>query len=135
MKYSSNYINSLSYSEYLELIVKELNDNGFIETYTGSKYELNIKDPTDCKLFIFSIEDINALIYLKNIGLINNGRCPICGASIPSNIYTYTNRHNSNISFYICKNCYGGPEKLTKQGCMLSLLLVLLVIISSIIFI
>jgi hypothetical protein len=140
MKYSSNFINNLSFNDYLELIVKELNDNGYRRLSHGKKYEytIDINDPASRTLFIYGIEDIEALNYLKNIGLINNGRCPICGSRMSSNQYTYTNRYNSAITFSICQNCcnsHGRGNISQNAGCMLNLIIVAAIIFVFIVLI
>ena len=54
MKYTSEYINSLSFDEYRRLIVKELNDNGY---RVSGKEEYKIKDylPKNALMFSFMI--------------------------------------------------------------------------------
>lgn len=49
------------------------------------------------------LRDVNALEYLKSIGLINNGRCPMCGNSIDGNPGRFTSGYNFH--FQICQNC------------------------------
>ena len=87
MKYTSNYINGLSFKAYLELMAKELNENGF-RNYDGSEYYVDA-DPLFMRLFMMGpVYDPKAMSFLKEQGLLENGRCPNCGA--PMSVYRYT---------------------------------------------
>lgn len=79
MKYTSEYINELSFRGYLEIMASELNKNGFRD-YDGGEYEVD-DDSKFWKYFMMGpVNDPKAMTFLKNQGLIENGRCPTCGA-------------------------------------------------------
>jgi hypothetical protein len=44
------------------------------------------------------------IVFLTSIGLLNNGRCPICGAHSDTR-YRWTGRNDSRREFDICKGC------------------------------
>lgn len=74
------------------------------------------------------LRDVNALEYLKSIGLINNGRCPMCGNSIDGNPGRFTSGYNSAFHFQICQNCACHGKRASvnpanNTGCIISLLL------------
>ena len=135
MKYTQSQAMNFGYIRYLEAMAKELNDAGYkIRGRLGNNtYELEYKIDDDTPdLFIYGINDSKAMNYLKQIGLVNNGRCPICGSPIKSNTCSYTSPTDPNISFYICNECYRGSTNMQRKmgignntssntGCMLSL--------------
>lgn len=95
------YINSLSFREYLELMAKELNDNGF-KSYYGSEYTVS-DDPI---LFMMQpIEDPEAMRFLTSKGLIGNGRCPQCGAPMSNNNHFWYDRRDPSRRFNVCYGC------------------------------
>ncbi|MBR3798339.1 MAG: hypothetical protein IKK36_05450 [Bacteroidales bacterium] len=99
--YTKEYINSLSFREYLELMAKELNDNGF-KSYYGSEYTVS-DDPI---LFMMQpIEDPEAMRFLTWKGLIGNGRCPQCGAPMSNNNHIWYDRRDPSRRFNVCYGC------------------------------
>ena len=73
MEYTSDYINSLSFAEYIKLMATELNENGFKENgqYEYCSFE---NDPAMQRLFMMGpINDPKAMAFLKSKGLIENG--------------------------------------------------------------
>jgi len=104
MKYTSEYINSISFPEYLELMAKELNDNGFKER---GKYEYQVDDePAFQRLFMMGpVNDSLALSHLKRVGLLENGRCPSCGAPMSQYRFTWYDRKDPSKKFYVCYGC------------------------------
>ena len=137
MKYTSEYINSLSFKSYLELMATELNENGFRE-FNGMKYMVDA-DPKFMDLFIMGpVQDQNAMDFLKRQGLIENGRCPQCGAPMSVNQYFWYDRRNPSRRFYVCYGCSksngqgdghsmdgcpsGIPKNKSNTGCLLTLL-------------
>ncbi len=111
--YTSDEINSLSWYEYNKLMADELNENGFecyimhslIKKFYVSKPQLG--SPT--YPLIDQVTRYEQLAFLKQKGLINNGRCPNCGKEITSNDigkYIYTDSRYKNYSYHVCKDCY-----------------------------
>jgi tetratricopeptide (TPR) repeat protein len=109
--YSAEEVNSMSYREWMETIAKELNAAGFKgDGYSSverrfmknvAPYEVgNVSD-----FFMGAINDANAMNYLKSIGLVNNGRCPMCGSPIKGTPSQFTDGMNPNLNFYICNSC------------------------------
>lgn len=109
--YSAEEVNSMSYREWMETIAKELNAAGF----KGKGYSsvergwIKIEAPYEVGevkyFFMGSINDANAMNYLKSIGLVNNGRCPMCGSPIKGTPSQFTSGMNPNLNFYICNSC------------------------------
>ena len=112
IKYSSDFINSLSLIEWNNLIVQELNNAGF------GKYEYDKQKRCNQHLLYSESQRIvpknindefiklpkEAIDYLKSIGLLNNGRCPYCGNVIDG--YPIDNQNpTKNATFHICSNC------------------------------
>lgn len=146
MKYTSEYINSLSFDEYRRLIVKELNDNGY---RVSGKEEYKIKDylPPNA-LMLDAFDDPQALHFLKSQGLVDNGRCPFCGAPMSVNKYYWYDRRNPSKKVNVCYGCNksngrgdghsmdGYPGGVPKSGssgsgCMLGLLMLPILLLKS----
>lgn len=79
MAYTSKQICSIPFYDYVNLMVIELNENGF--RVMGREETDNYKFPTNPDNFVLSIKDDKAISFLVNNGLLNNGRCPISGLS------------------------------------------------------
>lgn len=143
MKYTSDYINSLSFDEYLDLMVKELNDNNFVDKGFG-EFKVYHDNPVMKRHFMLDVVDnTEALAYLRSIGLLDNGRCPSCGAPMNTGtrFYWYDRRFPER-KFSVCYGCHetrfhGDGHSLngtTKQvpapynhnsaGCILGMLLI-----------
>lgn len=125
MKYSSVEVRNMSYQEWMETIAKELNTAGYKTKGVGSTlldYEVYESET----FFMGSINDPNAMEYLKRIGLVNNGRCPMCGRPINGNPGRFTDGFNSNLHFQICQSCVNEGKRISvnpnNTGCMLALL-------------
>ena len=73
--------------------------------------------------FMGAINDANAMDYLKSIGLVNNGRCPMCGAAIKGTPSKFTDGMNPNLNFQICSSCRREGQRMNKTGCMLAIVL------------
>ena len=103
MMYSKEDLNNLTYKDYILLMAEELNNNGF--TDNGKKYEVS----TDVngnfvsdffRAFVLSMEDKGAVDFLKGIGLLNNGRCPLTGLMYSQSSKTsYTSEHCCPVKF------------------------------------
>lgn len=127
--------------EWIETMVKELNAAGFKRRGFNSEteqwedncapYEVNRLSPTVSNLILGALNrDEKPLEYLKSIGLINNGRCPMCGESIEGTPCRFTNGYNHDFHFQICNSCYSrgrktslNPAQNSGCGCVLALLL------------
>lgn len=134
MYYSAKEINSISYQEWMEIIAKELNAAGF----KGESYNIAVgrfvKNMAEYKVhdantfFMGAINDANAMDYLKSIGLVNNGRCPMCGAVIKGVPSKFTDGMNPNLNFQICSSCRKKGQRMSinpsnNLGCVLAFIL------------
>lgn len=134
MRYSSLQVRRMTFQQWIETCVKELNSAGFkangYNSETG-KWQDNFSpyDVGDPEFFFLGeLNDANALEYLKSIGLVNNGRCPLCGNSIEGNPGRFTSGHNPSFHFQICQNCANRGGKMSMNhanntGCIISLML------------
>lgn len=132
MTYKSSDICGMTWQEWNEAMAEELNKAGFKDkAFDGQKWTKTGKYDAgdDPKLFVLgTIEDANAITYLKDIGLLNNGRCPMCGEPIIGKPGRFTSGYDPNFHFQICQNCVnsrGGMRRSTPQsgGCLVALLL------------
>lgn len=129
MKYTSEQINAMSWREWTETMAKELNDAGFQYKGIGNKLEPYSvgKEEDDPKMFLLgSVENPEEITYLKNIGLLNNGRCPMCGNKIIGTSGKFTSGYDSNYNFQVCQNCVNKRKRVSinssNQGCIIALL-------------
>lgn len=134
MKYTSEQVNSLSYADWMETIAKELNDAGYKTSGYSEELHRFAKNCAPYKVyeastfFLGSIEDPAALNYLKEIGLVNNGRCPMCGAPITGSGWRFTSGSDPSYHFQICGKCGGEGKRISmnpanRSGCLIALLL------------
>ena len=136
--YSQADVLSMSWHEWNATMAKELNEAGFLgygfnpQTRRIEKNQAPYSaDPDSPSSFINGAVDTAPEIdYLKNIGLLNNGRCPMCGEPFYGEPGRFTNGFNYNIHFQICQECVnskGGTKTLRRQlgliGCVISLIL------------
>lgn len=122
MKYSAEEIKAMSYSEWMETIAKELNAAGF--KTRGIAYK--VYDAST--FFLGAINDAKAMDYLKSVGLVNNGRCPMCGGPIKGTPSRFTDGMNPNLNFHICSSCRREGQRMSinpanNSGCMLTFVL------------
>lgn len=139
MKYTSEQVKAMSWREWTETMAKELNEAGFKhmgitldpETRALGKelQPYSVGDDADGpKLFLLgSVESSKEIDYLKNIGLLNNGRCPMCGNVINGNPGRFTSGYDPNYHFQVCQNCVNKGRRNSvnpaNQGCIIALLL------------
>lgn len=82
----------------------------------------------DRYFFMGAINDAKAMDYLKSIGLVNNGRCPICGSPIKGVPSRFTSGMNPNLNFHICSSCRREGQRISINpsnnfGCILALVM------------
>ena len=133
--YLKEEIKYIPLDELISLMSKELNNKGFRVTFKdGDGFKEYEYDPDEYMLEGAVVRDTNALNYLKQIGLLNNGRCPRCGAII-DNTYSFTSGLNLKASFSICENCYNkgrefqmltNPKSSSNGGCLSVALIVII---------
>lgn len=134
MKYTREEISQLSYKSWMETIATELNNAG----YQGDGYDpeagrfrrnfgpYEVLDPAH--FFMGAINDHEAMDYLKSIGLVNNGRCPMCGGDITGTPGIFTDGFNSKLNFHICSSCRKEGQRISinpanNTGCLVTLCL------------
>lgn len=124
-KYNYSEIEKIGYRPFIRLMVKELNDNNIKpRAYTEFLYD---EDDPEASFMGGIVENYNAVEFLKEIGLLNNGICPMCGRRPIDGKYTFTSGSNRDIKFSICKGCYriGNQNSLNpdnKEGCFIATL-------------
>lgn len=138
MNYTKGDVARMTWHEWNATMAKELNDAGFLgygfnpQTKRIEKNQAPYNaDPTSPSSFINGAVDTAPEIdYLKNIGLLNNGRCPMCGEPIYGEPGRFTSGFDYNMHFQICQECVsskGGTKILRRQlgliGCVISLIL------------
>lgn len=134
MKYTSNQINSMTWQQWNEVMAKELTAAGFKgRNFIDGRWQDYgpVTAGDEPKYFISSVvTDVDRLNYLKELGLIDNGRCPMCGGKIVGTPGRYTNRLDRSYTHQICQNCVqtrGGLRKTPSNnnsqssGCMVTL--------------
>ena len=131
MKYSAGEIINMSYLEWMETIAKELNEAGFKKeghSTIEKRFVKNIKpyEVNDARYFFMgSIDDAKAMDYLKSIGLVNNGRCPMCGKPIKGTPSRFTDGLNPNLNFHICSSCRKNGQRMSNNsGCIIAFALI-----------
>lgn len=138
MKYSRNDLDNLMYKDYSLLIAEELNNNGFKDD-DGKEYEVGTNVHGDfvsdfSRGFILSIKDPKAIDFLKQVGLLNNGRCPLTGLMLsPATTMTYTSEYGSNIRYDINKKWLDYTKEKKNWGCFVSLAVLVIAIIVGIV--
>ena len=137
MKYSSEDLENMSYSIWMESIAQELNAAGY--TTKGFKKEGKLIVPGNVPYEVYdintffegSINDPNAMDYLKSIGLVNNKRCPLCGSIIKGSPSQYTYSLNPSLNYHICSSCRKEGQNYTihtnpikSSGCIVAIFLI-----------
>lgn len=134
MKYTSEQVNAMSYYDWMVTIAKELNEAGYktdgynpsIGRFQSSYAPYEVHDVR--YFFSGAINSAEHLNYLKSIGLLDNGRCPLCGAVIKKSIYTFTDGFHPDQTYHICRDCYHeglgvSINPANRSGCIVALLL------------
>ncbi len=116
-KYSKEELINLNLNDYISLMCDELNKAGYKQKlkidgeiedfeYTADEYVLEGA----------IINNISALNYLKEIGILNNGKCPRCGGIMNNNDYTFSSYNSPNASFAICPKCHNEGVNFQKNN-------------------
>lgn len=140
MKYTAEQVKAMSWREWAETMARELNEAGFKHVGITSDPETHAlrkelkpysveEDADGPKLFLLgSVESSKEIDYLKNIGLLNNGRCPMCGNMINGSPGRFTSGYDPNYHFQVCQNCVqkreNGAVNPANQGCIVALLFI-----------
>ena len=134
-KYSREQVKAMSQTEYESLICKELNDAGFRDAH-GIHGESEYV-PSDAVFGGGIVHDFQAVEFLKRIGLIDNGKCPMCSVKEDDMGYRLQN-HQSGAIYHVCKSCYKryARQEQTKRaiGCCLGVFIIFAAIIAFIVW-
>lgn len=124
MKYSREQVKAMSQTEYEALICKELNEAGFRGMFNNEEHEYIPDESTFGGDIVFNPK---AVAYLKQIGLLDNGKCPMCSIN-EDELYKLQNQ-NSGATFHVCKSCYKeyANEERAKRGmgCCLGMIFII----------
>lgn len=123
MKYSSDEIRNIPWTQWNELMAQELNDAGF-RTQGMNKDSGRIEPDQalftnwnqDPSTFIVTVDTPEKINYLKGLGLLNNGRCPMCGGIIEGLPASFHLRNNPYYNYHICNNCATSNQRRQKEG-------------------
>ena len=102
MKYSRNQVKAMTQKEYELAICNELNTAVFRSEFNGEKLKYEPDESTFGGAIVF---DQKAVEYLKQIGLIDNGKCPMCSIREDDLLYKLQNQQSGAI-YHVCKSCY-----------------------------
>ncbi len=136
MKYTSFQIRQMSWHEWNNAMAMELNANGYrargfnpdTRRWENNR-DLYKANPSDPKVFILgTVEGAEEYDCLKRAGLLNNGRCLMCGDPIYGSPGRFTSGFDSNAHFQICQNCCNKGKRSSlnpanRTGCVMSLFL------------
>ncbi len=124
----------MTWHQWNETMAKELNEAGFKARGFNSKLGKWVDNycdysaPSDPELFILGeVDGVKEIDYLKEIGLLNNGRCPDCGKPINGMPARFTSGSNHNMHYQICQSCCNKGKGMSvnpanNSGCMVALL-------------
>lgn len=110
MKYTAKQIRDISIPDWIGLMAKELNEKGFLKQELDSATELPVERPyksgDNLQYFLYSeVNSWDELEYLKEIGLLNNGRCSICGKVLRKKPLFFQCPNKIQQSLIVCNNC------------------------------
>ena len=138
MKYSEDDLSQMTYKDYILLMAEELNSNEFTHN-DGSKYEVGTNIDGDFVSgfsigFVLSLKDKKAIEFLKKIGLLNNGRCPLTGLMLFDETRTiYTSNDASDISYDIHTAWNEYTKRNRNWGCLISIPIIVIGIVIGVI--
>lgn len=76
----------MTQDEYESAICKELNDAGFRQEFHGEQLEYHPDESTFGGAIVF---DPDAVAHLKRVGLLDNGKCPMCSVREDDLMYKF----------------------------------------------
>ena len=128
-KYTREQVKAMTQHEYESAICKEVNNAGFRQEFQGVKSEYEPHGTVFGGAIVF---DSKAVDYLKDIGLIDNGKCPMCSKKEDELEYRLQNQR-SGATYHVCKSCYKRyarqeQEKRAKGCCLVIIVIIALII-------
>lgn len=128
-KYTREQVKAMTQDQYESVICKELNDAGFKQELHGELSEYYPDESTFGGAIVFDLEAVN---YLKSLGLLDNGKCPMCSVREDDLFYKLQNQQSGAI-YHVCKSCYKqyAQQERAKRGlgCCLGVLVIIVLII------
>ena len=117
----------MTQDEYESAICDELNAAGFRSEFHGEFHEYQPDESTFGGAIVF---DPKAVEYLKQIGLLDNGKCPMCSVKEDELQYKLQNQ-NSGVVFHVCKSCYKqyARQERAKRGCGCCIGIIVIIVI------
>ena len=114
-RYTREEVKSMTPQDYESTICRELNTAGYRTEFQGKTMEY---EPDPCVFGGDIVFNLDAVNYLKNIGLIDNGKCPMCCEREDDLICKLQSMH-SGAEYHVCKPCYKqyAQEDREKRGC------------------
>ena len=123
----------MTQDEYESAICSELNAAGFRSEFHGSYLEYEPDESTFGGAIVYDPKAVN---YLKQIGLIDNGKCPMCSVREDELEYKLQNQ-NSGAVYHVCKSCYKqyAQQERAKRGfgCCLGIIVIIALLIWGIV--
>ena len=133
MKYTRDQVIEMTPDEYESAICDELNTAGYRSRFRGELHEYEPDESTFGGAIVF---DLKAVDYLKQIGLLDNGKCPMCSVREDDLLYKLQNRQSGAV-YHVCKSCYKkyAQQERAKRGlgCCLGIIMILGILIWGII--
>ena len=127
MKYTREQVKAMTQEEYESTLCNELNAAGFRSEFHGEYHEYQPDESTFGGAIVF---DPKAVDYLKQIGLLDNGKCPMCSVREDDLQYKLQNQTSGAI-YHVCKSCYKqyAQQERAKRGCGCCLGIIVIVIL------
>lgn len=130
VKYTAEQIRDISTTDWMELMVRELNENGFrkqsLDPETGC---MNVRPYCvvgDLRTFILNeVDSYDEINFLGEIGLINNGRCSLCGRPLRRTPKIFKSSDGLRFDFDVCNECVIKHTKKKDKGQILVIILIL----------
>lgn len=110
MKYTAEQIKDLTLLEWTELMAKELNDKWYRKRYivaeTGQFSHRPYHAVNDLQYFLFEeVNRFDEIDWLIHIGLLNSGRCSLCGDMLTKKPLMYRAASGVNHEVQVCEKC------------------------------
>ena len=115
MRYSRDQVKAMTQDEYESAICNELNAAGFRQEIHGEQLEYHPDESTFGGAIVFDPEAVN---HLKRMGLLDNGKCPMCSIREDDMMYKLQNQQSGAV-YHVCKKCYKqyAQQERAKRGC------------------
>lgn len=128
-KYTRDQVKAMTQDEYESAICDELNAAGYRSEFHGKLLEYEPDEATFGGSIVFDPEAVN---YLKQIGLLDNGKCPMCSVREDDLVYKLQNQHSGAV-YHVCKSCYKqyAQQERAKRGlgcCLCTIVIIGLII-------